>query len=299
LGKESSEKLHLGNDLGHGFFQIICVDEVATQKILMRTPYLSKWGTSIIQPWMPEFNSRKPVGLKMPIWVMLKTVPDLFRSSAIDLAKSLGPVVGKHRGNATNIDQKFCVALTAGAPFPITVGATNPIIGKISHINVDYNNLPIRCRQCLSTSHLIRKCPLIIGKEVDSEPEGEGKDRASERTIERDQEKDGNQDQAQQKNALATNQHAGEADTTKRTNVAASQDKPRQYQDKGKGPETTHRGGRGKGHASQVTVAPCIGSSASSASTDAEGNKEKRPNPSFRGVQKEGGRTPIRSGPGT
>jgi hypothetical protein len=85
LGKESGENLQPGNDLRHGFFQIVYVHEAATQKLLMQTLYISRWGTSILQPWMPKFNSKKPVGLKMPILVI---VPDLFRSTAVDLPKA-------------------------------------------------------------------------------------------------------------------------------------------------------------------------------------------------------------------
>jgi hypothetical protein len=58
LGKEIQEELKLGMDLGHVFFQIICKGEAAAQKVLMRTPYHSKWGTSIMQPWCAGFNPR-------------------------------------------------------------------------------------------------------------------------------------------------------------------------------------------------------------------------------------------------
>jgi hypothetical protein len=64
------------------------------------------------------------------------------------------------------------VALTTGEPFLIIVEVVNPINGKPSIIAVDYNNLPIRCRQCLSTSHLVKDCSALKGRGTteDAEP---------------------------------------------------------------------------------------------------------------------------------
>jgi hypothetical protein len=109
LGKEVQEDLVLGRDLGQGFFQIMCKEEASTQKILMRTPHHSRWGTSILQPWCAGFNPRKPEKMRMPVWVTIKDVPGEFRSSAIDIAESLGPVLGKNRGN-THQNDKFFVS---------------------------------------------------------------------------------------------------------------------------------------------------------------------------------------------
>lgn len=158
VAKEVSGQCQLGRELGYGFFQIITEKEAITQKILMLTPHLSKWGTCIIQPWILGFNASRPTGTKIPIWITLKEVPNEFLSSALEMAQSLGTVLGRHRGNTTNSDQKFCIAVEMGAPFILTLDAENPVNGAISTIQVDYNNLPIRCRFCLSTSHLIKEC---------------------------------------------------------------------------------------------------------------------------------------------
>lgn len=59
------------------------------------------------------------------------------------------------------MDQKFCVALKAGVPFDLTLGAINPITREMTLIKIDYNNLPIRCRYCLSTAHLVIECEAL------------------------------------------------------------------------------------------------------------------------------------------
>jgi hypothetical protein len=97
----------------------------------------------------------------MPVWTTLKNVRDELRSSVPELAASLGTILGKHRGNPYSIDQKFCIATTTGIPLDLTIEAVNPITHGTTTIHVDYNNLPIRCRFCLSTSHLIKECPVF------------------------------------------------------------------------------------------------------------------------------------------
>lgn len=86
--------------------------------------------------------------MKMLVWITLKDVPRKYKSSLVDIVESLGPVLVKNRGNSYQNNQKLCIALIAGEPFPLLVEVTNPVTGKVSHICVDYNNLPIRCRNC-------------------------------------------------------------------------------------------------------------------------------------------------------
>ena len=67
ISQDAKEELTLGRELGQGFFQIVCKNEAATQKDLMRTPHHSKWGTNIIQPWCLGFNPKKLEKMKMPV----------------------------------------------------------------------------------------------------------------------------------------------------------------------------------------------------------------------------------------
>lgn len=114
VAKEVEGECLIGRDLGHGFFQVTTKEEAVTQKVLMLTPHLSKWGTCIMQPWIPGFNTSRPTGTKMPIWITLKEVPDEYLSSALELAQSLGAVLGRHRGNSVNSDEKLCIAVQTG-----------------------------------------------------------------------------------------------------------------------------------------------------------------------------------------
>lgn len=108
-----------------------------------------------MQPWFPDFNPRRPVGLKLHVWITLKGVSDELLSNAQDLASGIRAILGRHRSNATSTDQRFCAAVQSGRPFDLEISTQNPMTREEVIIQVDYNNVPIRCRLCLSTSHLI------------------------------------------------------------------------------------------------------------------------------------------------
>ena len=158
LATQVGEPLVLGRDLGRGFFQVIAKSECAAQKILMRTPHHSACGTCLLQNWIPGFSSGRPVGLKVPTWVTLKAVPDEFVGIIKQIAQSLGEILGSDKRNAYSEDQRFCVALFSGMPYETSLGIINPVTGIRSEIVIDYNNLPIRCRYCMGTDHLVKEC---------------------------------------------------------------------------------------------------------------------------------------------
>lgn len=117
-----------------------------------------------MQPWVANFDSSRPIGLKLPVWITLKNVRDELLSSAQELAGGIGVVLGRHRNNTFSPDQKFCVAVQAGQPFTVEISTVNPVTSETMTVQVDYNNLPIRCRLCLSTSHLIKDCERALGQ---------------------------------------------------------------------------------------------------------------------------------------
>ena len=115
-----------------------------------------------MQPWLPAFNPSKLEGMRMPVWVMFKNEPEEFLSSVQDMADKLTVVLGRHKGNAQSLDQKFCVGIKTREPFDLSLKAINLVSGESSIIQVDYNNLPIRCRYCLATFHLVKDYLAIL-----------------------------------------------------------------------------------------------------------------------------------------
>lgn len=70
LQAEVGAWIGLERDSGCGFFQIYTKSLVVTPKVMMLILHRSRWGTCILQTWTPNFNSSKPVGLKIPTWVI-------------------------------------------------------------------------------------------------------------------------------------------------------------------------------------------------------------------------------------
>lgn len=148
----------LGRDLERGFFQVLSKQPAVTQKLLMLTPHRTRWGTCILQTWTPGFNAAKPVGLRIPTWVTLKGVPDEFLGVAEQIASGLGELLGSDRRNQGSMDQRFCLGLLSGSGWKTQVVVKNAYTSKQEVILLDYCNLPIRCRFCLETDHLVKDC---------------------------------------------------------------------------------------------------------------------------------------------
>jgi hypothetical protein len=169
LQRQVGDWIGIGRELGHGFFQLLSKQPATTQKILMLTPHKSRWGTCILQTWTPGFVASKPTGLKVPTWVTLKDVPGEFMRVAAEMASGLGELLGSDRRNAVSRDQRFCVGITSGAGYRTYLSVMNEFTGKEAMVLIDYCNLPIRCRYCLSPDHLVKDCVLVTGGSSEEE----------------------------------------------------------------------------------------------------------------------------------
>jgi hypothetical protein len=240
------------------------------------------------------FNPRKPEKMKMPVWITLKDVPGEYMSSAMELAESLDPVLGKNRGNPQSIDQKLCVALIAGSPFILQIEVVNPVNGKVSQIAVDYNNLPIRCRYCLATTHLVRERPTLEGKNVgsrkESSREGTGRDHEIARDAEKETEGVGN------KATMETGINLGNKGDEVRETLRQSEGRQGVATDRNKDFTTNHEGATKEKQAAGDGKTGQKKNRANSKSSDKGGNTSKRPNPSFRGVRNTVSRSQSRRG---
>jgi hypothetical protein len=227
--------------------------------------------------------------MKMPVWITLKDVPSEYRSSAIDIAESLGPVLGKNRGNSYQNDQKFRVVLIPGEPFPMVVEVVNPVNDKVSHISVDYKNLPIRCRHCLSTSQLVKECLVLLGKDSQAnKPTGEtwmngqaeSKDGASPMNG-----------QAGSKVGAGPVPNSASRNTTENQVVIVEEQREERISHLNhthvSGTVEQQRGTNESRHPLVRNATNPEGDSTSSASSDKISQQAKRPNPSFRGIRKE------------
>ena len=86
-----------------------CDDKDASHNALMLSPFKSKWGTCIIQSWVPGFNPDNSSNLAFPTWVALRTLPYEHHDQALAIAETLGEVMGIDTANETLLDPRFCI----------------------------------------------------------------------------------------------------------------------------------------------------------------------------------------------
>lgn len=86
---------------------------------------------------------------------------------AVELAGGLGTVLGMDPRNKGSLDQCFCLGLPSGEGWKTSIAMDNTHTGEEIVITVDYGNLPICCRVCLSTNHMVKDCPRRGTKTLD------------------------------------------------------------------------------------------------------------------------------------
>lgn len=98
-------------NVGKGYFLLASKERDAIQNALMLSPFKSKWGTCMLQSWIPGFNPENPNNLAFPTWVSLMQLPYEHLDQTHDIAKSLGEVIGIDHLSDNTKDPRFCVNL--------------------------------------------------------------------------------------------------------------------------------------------------------------------------------------------
>ena len=134
---------------------------------LMLSPYKSKWGTCMIQSWVPGFNPDNPSNLAFPTWVALRRLPFEHHDQALDIASMLGEVIGIDTSNEWARDPRFCVNLIVSKGWVTSIDLqTEDGTLPTQKVIVDYDKLPMRCKTCHSWQHRVRDCNEIQKRSV-------------------------------------------------------------------------------------------------------------------------------------
>lgn len=160
LNQELGESgLTVCRNVGKGYFLLKGEDTDALNNAMMLSPFRSKWGTCMLQSWVPGFNPDNPSNLAFPTWISLRNMPYEHQDQAIAIAETLGEVIGMDTANENSKDPRFCVNLeiNKGWATCIVLESEEGILPPQT-IMVDYEKLPIRCRVCLSWKHKANVC---------------------------------------------------------------------------------------------------------------------------------------------
>ena len=153
-------ELSLVRNVGKGYFLLQGEDKDVLNAALMVSPFRSKWGTCMLQSWVPGFNPNNPSNLAFPTWVSLRNdLSHEHQDQAISIAGTLGEVIGMETANETAKDPRFCVNLEINKGWATSIElVTEGGILPPQTVVVDYDKLPIRCRVCLSWKHKASDC---------------------------------------------------------------------------------------------------------------------------------------------
>ena len=69
------EHLNICRNVGKGSFLLSGDDKDAMHNAMMLSLFRSKWGTCMLQSWVPWCNSDNPSNLAFPTWVSLRNMP--------------------------------------------------------------------------------------------------------------------------------------------------------------------------------------------------------------------------------
>ena len=149
-------------NVGKGFFFLKSEDSDAIHNALMMSPFKSKWGTCMLQSWVPGFNPDNPSNLAFPTWVALRKLPFEHHDQALAIAETLGEVIGIDTANENARDPRFCINLVVSRGWVTSIDLeTEGGILPVQKVIVDYDKLPMRCKACHSWKHRVRDCKEI------------------------------------------------------------------------------------------------------------------------------------------
>lgn len=75
----------------------------------MLSPYISKWGTYMLQSWILGFNHDNPCNLAFPTWISLRNMPHEHLDEAYNIVEMLGEIIGTETTNERIEDPKSCI----------------------------------------------------------------------------------------------------------------------------------------------------------------------------------------------
>ena len=105
----------------------------------------------MLQSWEPRFNPDNPSNLAFPTWVALRQLPFEHHDQAIQIAETLGEVIGMDTSNETAKDPRFCIDLKVNKGWVTSIDLEGGEDGMPPpRVLVDYDKLPIRCKACHS-----------------------------------------------------------------------------------------------------------------------------------------------------
>jgi len=157
--------------LGRGFFLFDFASKSDRDLIFRNGPYFMGPQGLYLTSWSPDFDPAMDVPKAVPVWVRLPNLP--MHCWGEDSLKTIGNRLGRYIDSAAPKEQysfaRVCVEVDLEAGLPEAIKLT--IKGWQKFQQVDYEQLPFKCRHCHEYGHFQRNCPKIQDLEAEKTPE--------------------------------------------------------------------------------------------------------------------------------
>jgi hypothetical protein len=153
-------ELHLGSK---GFFTTVFINLEDRDRVFEGGPYFHASAGLYMQPWKEKFSPEKETFKKVPVWLRFYSLPlDYWFPSTFE---AIGNKLGKYvktseatlKGRYTSY-ARICIEMDVSGALPEAISLEFRDEEWIQ--NIDYEQIPFRCRRCHEHGHLIRECPL-------------------------------------------------------------------------------------------------------------------------------------------
>ena len=103
--------LTMCRNMDKGYSLLVSEENETLHHALMLSLFKSKWGTCILQSWVPSFNMDNPSTISFPTWVCLGNLTYEHHDEAYAIAEPSGEVIGMDTFNDTSKYPRFCITL--------------------------------------------------------------------------------------------------------------------------------------------------------------------------------------------
>jgi hypothetical protein len=152
--------LHLGSK---GFFTVVFMNLEDRDKVFEGGPYFHASVGLYMRPWKEIFSPEKETFKCVPVWIRLYSLPldywlpTTFEAIGNKLGKFVKASDATLKGKYTSF-ARICIEMDVSGALPEAICLEFRDEEWIQ--NIDYEQIPFRCRRCHEHGHLFRECLL-------------------------------------------------------------------------------------------------------------------------------------------